>query len=114
LEAEDVSDTKDALPGDDYVKDVASRHTREHLQAWSEGILGTAPENRALMVAEDPSVLDVAAAYILVLEAALGEAEAEVDRLRCHKTDGAGRRCVAPHGHRFGHLWRRASTEAAD
>lgn len=106
MEAENVSDK--------YAEEIVEKYSREHLQAWSEGILGTAPEDRALMVAEDPSVLDVAAAYILVLEAALGEAEAEVDRLRCHKTDGAGRRCVAPHGHRFGHLWRRTSKGASD
>lgn len=57
------------LPGDEerraYVQGIADKYTTEHLRKWSAGLLAPG------MISEDAAALDVAAAYILKLEAAL-------------------------------------------
>jgi hypothetical protein len=65
-----------------YIEEVAGKYSREDLQAWSEGILRTPHEEAPLMVAEDPSVMDVASAYIHVLEAEVEALRGDNERLR--------------------------------
>lgn len=49
---------------------MSREYTPEHLRSWALGILSTDYGEVADMVAEDPSVMDVPAAYVLQLEAA--------------------------------------------
>ena len=50
------------------------RKSDAEIEAWSNGILNTPPEDRAEMCAEDPSVLDVPAEHIRRLKARLAAA----------------------------------------
>jgi hypothetical protein len=64
---------KEAIARASYATEICAKHTPEHLREWAQNILTTPYEDAAVMVAEDPTVLDVCAAYIL-----LSEAQAEV------------------------------------
>ena len=51
-----------------YIESIASQYERGHLREWAHGILSGDRSGFALMCAEDPTVLDVVAAYIYTLD----------------------------------------------
>lgn len=58
-----------AKDDDDLIESIVAKYSLEHLCQWAWGILSTRARDMPLMVAEDPSVLHVVAAYVRVLEA---------------------------------------------
>lgn len=67
----------------------------KRLREWAQNILATPPQDRALMVAEDPSVLDVLERYIAALEklAKIGACECGHVRASHMGASEAGRCC---------------------
>jgi hypothetical protein len=54
--------------GEDLIEEVRAKYGRTHLRTWAWSILATKAEDMPLMVAEDPSVMHVVAAYLREVE----------------------------------------------
>lgn len=59
-----------------YIKSIALQYEKGHLREWAHHILSGDLADFALMCAEDPTVLDVVAAYIQTLDGGFLEIDA--------------------------------------